>query len=312
MEKPVSVLVLGSINMDLVVSVPHLPRPGETLTGTQFNTVPGGKGANQAVACARLGAHTRLVGRLGKDAFGEMLSANLAREGVDVSGVKIDPSQSSGVALITLDAQGENTIVVVPGANGTIGEAELAEVRSILPGVRVLLLQLEVPMETVIQAARIAREHGILVILDPAPVLPLPAELFSLVDVLTPNETEAAALCGFTLNDDEDAERAARDLRARGIRQVIIKRGSHGVTVYDGSGLAHYPAFHVVAVDTVGAGDAFNGALAVALAEGLPFAQAVRWGLAAGALAVTRSGAQSGMPTRAELEDLMQKQAPSR
>ena len=139
MEKPVSVLVLGSINMDLVVSAPHLPRAGETLTGSQFSTVPGGKGANQAVACARLGAHTRLVGRLGKDAFGEMLSANLARESVDVSSIKIDLSQPSGVALITLDAQGENTIVVVPGANGTIGEAEQAEVRSILPEVRVLL-----------------------------------------------------------------------------------------------------------------------------------------------------------------------------
>jgi ribokinase len=189
-----SIVVFGSINMDLVAGTQCLPRPGETLAGHSFRTVPGGKGANQAVACARLGAPTRMVGRLGADGFGVALRAGLVQEGIDVTGVGADPVQPSGVALITVEASGENTIIVVPGANGAVGAAELERLDAALAGARALLLQLEVPLEAVIAAAERARAQGVTVILDPAPAQALPAALFPLVDILTPNESEAAAL----------------------------------------------------------------------------------------------------------------------
>ena len=301
------IVVCGSINMDLVTRTPRLPKPGETITGRAFFTASGGKGANQAVACARLGTPTRLIGRVGEDVFGGTLLNNLRGYGVDVSGVLIEPGQSSGIAMIAVDDAAENTIIIVPGTNGVIGQADIARLEAVIDRARVLLLQLEIPMDAVIAAARLARERGVTVILDPAPALPLPDELYALVDVLTPNETEASALVSFALRDENDVRRAARVLLERGARLVVVKLGSRGAYWSDGATEQFAPAFRVESVDTVAAGDAFNGALAVALAEGLPFAEAMRWGLAAGALAVTKAGAQPSMPTRAEVEGMVRR-----
>lgn len=296
-----AVVVFGSLNMDLVAAAPRLPRPGETLTGTGFRSVHGGKGANQAVACARLGAATRMVGRLGADSFGAALRAGLAQEGIDSSGVTDDLGQPSGIAMITVDEAGENTIVVIPGANGAVGASDLALLRVALAGARVLLLQLEIPLEAVVAAATMAHEQGVAVVLDPAPVQSLPPALYPLIDLLTPNEGEAEALVGFPLADDASALAAAHELLGRGVRRVAVKRGGAGVVAGSADAVAVLPAFPVVAVDTVAAGDAFNGGLAAALAEGRSFDEALAWARAAGALAVTRRGAQAAMPPRAEL-----------
>ncbi len=302
-----TIIVFGSINMDLVVHSPHLPTPGETISGDAFFTAPGGKGANQAVACARLGAATRMIGRVGGDVFGSALRDSLTQNGVDVSRVTVDAAQSSGVALITVDARAENTIVIVPGANGAVSFDDVAHLDSLLSTSRLLLLQLEIPLETVIAAAGVAHDHGLTVILDPAPARPLPPELYSLVDILTPNEVEAAALVGFNLDSDSAIERAASVLLERGLRNVILKLGGRGAYVRrvgEASG-RFWPAFKVKAIDTVAAGDAFNGGLAAALAEGKPFEEAVQWGMATGAISTTRPGAQPSMPTRAEVVELI-------
>ncbi len=300
-----TIVVFGSINMDLVVRTPHLPAAGETLTGYTFFTVPGGKGANQAVACSRLGALTRMIGRVGDDAFGGMLRESLCIYGVNVSGVTTHAGRSSGVAIIAVDDAAENQIIIVPGANGTLGPADLAHLDIALTNsndasdpARVLLLQLEVPLEAVLAAARLAHQHGVTVILDPAPACRLPPELYALTDILTPNETEAATLVGFPVNDEDTVAHAAKVLLERGARNVIIKMGSNGAYWTDGTAGEFSPAFSVEAVDTVGAGDAFNGGLAVALNEGRAIGEALRWGLAAGALSVTRVGAQPSMPDR--------------
>jgi ribokinase len=293
------VVVFGSINMDLIVGVPRWLRPGETLTGSRFFTAPGGKGANQAVAAARLGAPTRLIGRVGADVFGPDLRAGLAAAGVDIAGIATDPGAPSGVALITVDPSGENQIVVVPGANGTFGADDLARLDAALTGARVLLLQLEIPLEAVCAAAAMARRRGITVILDPAPARELPAELYALVDILTPNESEAAILAGFPLTGEAAMVTAAQALRERGAATVILTRGGQGLYWTDGAASGFRPALAMAAVDTTGAGDAFNGALAAALAEGLPFPVALDWASVAGALAVTRPGAQPAMPDRA-------------
>ncbi|MGB9753715.1 ribokinase [Roseiflexus castenholzii] len=295
-----TIVVFGSINMDLVVRTPRLPAPGETLTGHSFFTAPGGKGANQAVACARLGAPTRMVGRVGDDLFGEQLRHSLRSFGVQDDGVLTTPGPS-GVALIAVDDAAENTIVIVPGANGAVGSEDMPRLERALDGARALLLQLETPLATVAAAARAGRARGATVILDPAPALPLPDELYALADILTPNESEATTLTGIPVHDEQSAAAAARALLARGARTVIIKLGARGALAADANGVRFWPAFTVTAVDTVAAGDAFNGGLAVALSEGRPFEEAIRWGLAAGALSVTKHGAQPSMPDRAEL-----------
>jgi ribokinase len=296
-----SIVVFGSINMDLVVQTSRLPQPGETLAGAGFFTAPGGKGANQAVACARLGASTHMVGRLGNDGFGTELRAALLADGVNVTGVATDDEQPTGVALITVEASGENTIVIVAGANGAVGEAELAQLDGALSGASALLLQLEVPIAAVLAAAQRARQRGVPVILDPAPARPLPPELYQLTDVITPNESEAAALVGFPISNQADASRAAAVLRERGAGCAIIKMGAQGLVWANGNGAGVVPAFPVQAVDTVAAGDACNAGFAAALDAGLPFAEALRWGAAAGALAVTKAGAQPALPTKAEV-----------
>lgn len=293
-----AVLVFGSINMDLVARTPRLPLPGETVIGQTFTSVPGGKGANQAVACARLGASTKMIGRVGTDQFGTQLRHNLQVNGIDVSGVAVDPDQSSGIAQIAIDDGGENSIIVISGANGAVAEPELVRLEEGLADASILLLQLELPLPMVAQAARLAQGNGVTVILDPAPARPLPPDIYPLIDILTPNETEAAALVGFPIEDEAEAQRACDILQARGANKVILKLGARGVFV---SALGARSAFQVTAVDTVAAGDAFNGALAAALNQGLQFEEAVEWGLAAGALAVTQPGAQSAMPRHEQL-----------
>jgi len=303
-----SVIVFGSINMDLVARVDRLPEAGETLTGSGFTSEPGGKGANQAVASARLDAPTRMIGAVGDDVFGARLRDTLCAEGVDISGVTTASGQPSGLAIIAINAVAENTIIIIPGANATLGAAALAALEPALASAQVLLLQLEIPLDAVIAAAQAARRRGVMVILDPAPARPLPADLYATINVLTPNETEAAALVGFPIQDRADAERAAEILIGRGAGNVILKMGSRGVYWTNGQIRQFFPAFAVDAVDTVAAGDVFNGGLAAALSAAQHMPEAIRWGLAAGALAVTKPGAQAAMPTRDQLLALLERQ----
>jgi ribokinase len=303
-----NIIVFGSINMDLVSQVPRLPAPGETLRGSDFFTVPGGKGANQAAACARLGAPVAMIGRVGEDVFGTALLNGLKNYGVDVSGVTITPGPS-GVAVIAVDEQAENNIVIIPGANGQIGLEDLVRLDTALAGADSLLLQLEIPLEAVTAAARLAHHRNVRVLLDPAPASPLPDELYGLVDWLTPNESECAALVGFPVPDSESAERAAEILIRRGVKHIIIKMGWRGAYLHDGISGTLIPGFRVEAVDTTAAGDAFNGALAVALCNGLALHEAVRFANAAGALSTTRRGAQPSMPSADEIKKLLLSQA---
>lgn len=301
------IVVFGSLNMDLVVRAPRLPVPGETVRGHTFFTAPGGKGANQAVAAARLGAPTVMVGRVGGDPFGTDLLENLQAAGVDVAGVLVDRRTHSGVAVIVVDDRGQNQIVIAAGANGRVESADVERLRPFLDGAALLLLQLEVPLPAVVEAARAAQHVDVPVMLDPAPAsADLPDELYRLTDYLTPNEVEAAHLVGFPLDSEEAIAEAARRLRQRGASTVIIKLGARGAYCASDSETFFVPAFPVKAVDTVAAGDAFNGGLAVALAEGRPLHEAIRWAAAVGALSVTREGAQPSMPTRAEVEAFWQ------
>ena len=295
------IVVCGSINMDLVVHTPRFLAPGETRLGSTFITNPGGKGANQAVACALLGAETRMIGCLGDDDFGAALRHGLDQAGVDTHAVMTLDQTASGVALITVNDQGENTIIVVPGANECLTMDTHPNVDALLAQAKILLLQLEIPMTTVIAMAQKAHDLGVCVMLDPAPTQPLTDALYALIDILTPNQTEIETLVGFPVTTEAERTRAARHLLDKGMGKVIIKLGAEGVYWADRDGSGSHAAFPVNVVDTVAAGDAFNGGLAVALSEDQPFAEALHWGLAAGALAVTRRGAQSAMPTRADL-----------
>ena len=303
-----SIVVFGSINMDLVARTPYLPSAGETLTGHSFSTAPGGKGANQAVACARLGVKTQMVGRVGGDIFSNTLLENLESTGIDTTFVATNDGIASGVALIAVDDNAENNIIVIPGANGTVGTDDLQNLSKALDNAGLLLMQLEIPLDMVIAAAEIARQKNVTVILDPAPARQLPVELYPLIDILTPNQTEAAMLVGFPVSDPESAQLAAKSLLAKGVSRVIIKMSATGVFAMDLMGAQIYPAIPVTAIDTVAAGDAFNGALAAALSDGISFDDAIQWGLAGGALAVTKTGAQEAMPDREELLELLVKQ----
>ena len=294
--------VLGSLNMDLVCHSPRLPQPGETLLGGAFETVPGGKGGNQAVAAARLGARTTMIGRVGDDSFGHSILASLAKAGVDTQGVTVTPEQATGVATILVEDGGQNQIVVVPGANGQGGAAELETLANGLHPGDWLLLQLEVPLTTVVAAATLAHQRGAQVILDPAPArADLPACLYPCLQVITPNQLEASQLTGITVEDRATALLAAETLRQRGVKIAIVKLGADGAVVATQTGHFHQPALPVTAIDTVAAGDAFNGGLAVALAEGMTLKTAVGFATAVAAYAVTQVGAQAAMPTRAQL-----------
>lgn len=296
----------GSLNMDLVCQTPRLPRPGETLLGQQFTTVPGGKGANQAVAVARLGVPTTMIGRVGNDGFGHSLINSLNAAGVAAEAVGLDTQAPTGVALIVVDNGGQNQIVVVPGANGLVGDREVQSLRDRLRTGDGLLLQLEVPLVAVQQATQVAQDKGATVILDPAPApAALPDDLMVQVDWLTPNQTEASQLVGFAVTDVASAWAAAQILRQRGPRCVIIKLGEQGAVVATPTHGFHQPALAVHAVDTVAAGDAFNGGLAAGLIDGLSPEPAVQWATTVAAYAVTQRGAQRSMPTRSQVDALL-------
>lgn len=295
------VCVVGSLNMDLVIRAPRLPTRGETVTGGEFATFRGGKGANQAVAAARLGAGVSIVGCVGDDLFGRQLLDGLREEGVDTRAVRVDRGTPSGVALITVDPAGHNTIVVAPGANRRLTAADVDAARQAIAEADVLLAQLEVPVEAVLQAARIARARGRPLVLDPAPAAPLPDELYENVSVINPNEGEAQRLTGIAVDDEAGVRAAAELLLARGCGAVVIKVGEKGAFVAAGTMREMVQGVAVAAVDTTAAGDAFAGALAVALAEGRDTIAAARFANVVGALSVTRMGAQPSMPTRDEV-----------
>ncbi|MBM3940095.1 MAG: ribokinase [SAR202 cluster bacterium] len=299
--RPGSVVVLGAVNMDLVVTVPRLPAPGETLIGGPFVTTPGGKGANQAVAAARMGARTTFVGRVGVDAHGASLLDSMRADGIDVGQIAIDPDASSGVALITVAARGDNTVIAVPGANGRCDGAEARRAAGLMREADVLLLQMEVPPAVSLAAAREAKRLGKRVVMNPAPAAHLPADAYALFDCLTPNETEAQAFVGYAIDGPGAGERAARELVARGASTAVVTLGARGIAYATQDLVGALPAFSVDAVDTVACGDAFAGAFAAALAEGQPFVATLRWGMAAGALCATRRGAQAAMPGRADV-----------
>ena len=303
-ERPL-VVVLGGINMDLVTLAPRFPEAGETIVGTEFLTYPGGKGANQALAAARTGARVAMVGRIGNDIFGPQAIASLSNAGVDVTGVTVSQGASTGIAVINIDESAQNRIIQVLGANDTCGDAEAERVLRLLDRASVLLLQLEVSVELSLRVAQGAAARGTTVILDPSPVRPIPSEFYSCCHIITPNETDAQALVGTPVVDRASAALAAGTLLNRGIPTVVVKLGPLGAYYATQQGGDYLRAFPVEAVDSVGAGDAFNGALAVAIAEGSDLTQAVRMASAAGALAVTRVGAQDSMPFRQEVDALL-------
>lgn len=299
------IVVLGSLNMDLIVTLPRLPRPGETIIGDRLNRVPGGKGANQALAAARLGGDVAMVGRVGEDEFGSTLLEGLRADGVDVSGVARDGSRATGVALIEVDAGGENSIAVAPGANGTVGDEE---VRRTLERIRpdgLLVLQQEVRMEAVKDAARQANALGATVLLNAAPPHGADPDLLRSVDVLVINEAEAEELLGRRVHDTQFAAEAAAVAAATGIRTVIVTLGAAGAVVCRDAETFEVESVQVRAVDTTAAGDAFVGALAVALAEGKELRQAVRLGTVTGAAATMKFGAQTSLPRRNDLHELL-------
>ncbi len=301
------IAVVGSINMDLVVRAPRFAQPGETIAGDAFFAVAGGKGANQAVAARRLGGEVTLVGAVGDDAFGSAMAQGLAEEAIDVRHLDVRAGHPSGVALITVAATGENTIVVVPGANATLTADDVRRAREAIVSAAVLVLQFEIAIDVVLLAAAVAHDAGRLVVLNAAPALPLPAALLPLVDYLVVNETELLAVAGDGVPDQAAAVDA---LRARGAAAIVVTLGSAGVRLVDRNGsTTSLPAYTVDVVDTTAAGDAFVGAFAVALAEGLAPLEALRRGNAAGALAVTRAGAQPSLPTRARLDAWLQAHA---
>ncbi|MBX7233876.1 MAG: ribokinase [Caldilineales bacterium] len=298
-----TVLVVGSLNMDQIFRLPRFPRPGETMLAPDVITAPGGKGANQAVAAARMGAGVRMVGCVGDDAFGGSLRQSLVAAGVEASGLRSLADAPTGTALIMLVEGEDNSIVVAPGANDRVTVAALDAID--WSEVAVLLVQFEIPLEVTAEAMRRARAAGATVILDPAPPRPCPPDLLALAHILTPNETEAEALAGRPVTDLESAEQVGRILLAGGEQRVIVKLGDQGALVCTDSGCRHWPALPVPVLDTTAAGDAFCGALAAGLAAGAAFDQAMTTAMAAGALAVTKLGAQPSLPTRMEVEELL-------
>lgn len=295
-------MVIGSSNTDLVIRVPRIPRPGETLLGGAFLSAAGGKGANQAVGAARAGGQVALIARVGSDAFGDQAIAALRRDGVDVSCVFRDKHAASGAAMIFVARDGENSIAVAGGANAKLSSADVNRATGLIRSGALLVAQLETPLATVMAAALMAVKAGLPVVLNPAPARPLPNRLLGLVSILTPNETEAERLTGIKVTDDASAARVCARLRARGVGTVILTLGARGAFLATAGGHERVPGFKVKAVDSTAAGDIFNGALSVALTEHKPLRDAVRFANAAAALSVTRLGAQPSAPTRVEID----------
>ncbi|HEH9402975.1 TPA: ribokinase [Aeromonas bestiarum] len=298
-------VVLGSVNADHVLRVPHFPRPGETLTGHSYQVVPGGKGANQAVAAARLGAPVAFIARIGDDAIGQQMRQGFAQDGIDVSAVELDEQLPTGIAIIYVSDEGENSIGISAEANGALSPAMVKRHETLIADAHTLLLQLEVPLESVFEAARLAHAHGTRVVLNPAPAQPLSNELLALVDLITPNQTEAELLTGVKVTDEASAAQAAARFHQMGISDVMITLGSQGVYCSNARQQQLIPGFRVEAVDTTAAGDTFNGALLAAELAGADFKTAVRFAHGAAALSVTKFGAQSSIPNKQEVETFL-------
>lgn len=301
------ILVIGSLNMDLVVHVPRVPQDGETILGTEFNHYFGGKGANQAVAVARQGVKTIMAGRVGADPFGQDQIASLRKEGIETDYLLIDEEQTSGVASIVIDERGNNRIMVIPGANGAVSLRDIEALEPVMAECSCVVIQLEIPMETVLAAIRRAHAQGAKVILNPAPAQNLPLDIYPYITVITPNESEAQLLTGVEVRDRDSARKAAQVLLDRGVLAVVITLGSQGVYGLTLAGEFEIQAHQVNVVDTVAAGDTFTGALAALIGEGRSLKQAAKYANAAAALAVTRRGAQPSVPRRDEVLKFMAK-----
>jgi ribokinase len=296
------ILVVGSLNADLVVRTPRFPQPGETISGEDLQVIPGGKGANQAVACSRLGANVSLLGRVGKDNFGDFLLDNLKSNNVDSVLVQRDVA-STGTAIIVVDADGQNSIVLSAGANSKVSDLDIEHAS--FSSFNLLLLQLEIPTPIVLSTAKHAKENGIRVLLNPAPAKELPEELISLAEFIIPNETELSLLTGMEVNDVPSAEKAAKKLLERGVQNVIVTLGSNGALIVTKAKSQHISSFKMDVVDTTAAGDAFIGGFATSLLQNKSLEDSVRYGCACGGLATTRFGAQPSLPTKEEVERFM-------
>lgn len=297
------IVVIGSCNTDMVIKVDHLPKPGETILGYDFMTNQGGKGANQAVAVARLGGNISFVACLGNDSFGKQSLQLLKEESIDTTFVRLTDNAPTGVALIPVDEKGENSIIVSSGANALLSKSDVEKAQSLIESAEVLLMQLETPVDTLIEAARIAHAAGVKVVLNPAPYPknPLPKEFLELVDIVTPNETETSMMAGVEVTDEVSMLKAIYEIQEMGIQQVIMTAGSRGAfTVVDGK-LTNIPAFKTQTIDTTAAGDTFCGALCVAISEGRPIEEAIRFANKAASISVTRMGAWRSIPKREEL-----------
>lgn len=303
--KKSKILVIGSSNTDMIIKLGTIPRPGETLLGGQFATAAGGKGANQAVAAVRTGGDVTFVAKIGKDMFGDRALSGFKADKINTRHILRDDKVPSGVALIFVAKSGENSIAVASGANERLSPADVRAAEKAFNGCKALVMQLETPIPTVLAAAQIARKKNIRVILNPAPAAKLPPSLLKLVDILTPNETEAELLTGVVVKDEATARKAARILMGQGVKNVIITMGSKGAFLHNEKTSVMIGGFKAKAVDTTAAGDTFNGALAVALGEDLALEDAVRFANAAGSISVTRLGAQTSIPSRAEVEKLL-------
>ncbi|MBD9645685.1 ribokinase [Pantoea sp. PNT02] len=300
--------VLGSINADHILNLAHFPRPGETVIGKQYHIAFGGKGANQAVAAGRAGADIAFIACVGADDIGERIRQQLQQDRIDTAPVETVADESTGVAMIFVNGEGENNIGIYSGANAALTPARVAQHQQVIADADALLMQLESPLESVLAAAKIARAQQTQVILNPAPATALSDELLALIDIITPNETEAEILTGIAVKSDEDAARAAAALHAKGIATVLITLGRRGVWLSEQGNGVRIPGFSVQAIDTIAAGDTFNGAFITARLEGVAMHDAVRFAHAAAAIAVTRPGAQPSVPWRTEIDAFLQQQ----
>ena len=298
------ITVIGSINMDLVIKTQRFPAAGETVQGEDLRTIPGGKGANQAVAAARLGSQVAMVGRVGDDAFGPRLIENLRQEGIQTDSVQVDREAATGVALIMVDEKGENSIVLSPGSNGRMSRADVERSAGLIAESKVLLLQFEIPLEVVEYAIQQAANAKGKIILNPAPARQVSRDLLSQVDILVPNETELQLLTGQKTSDRSAIMKAAQHLLALGVKTVIVTLGARGSLLVTEDEVTEVPAIDIKVVDTTAAGDAFIGGLAAALVKGYPLAKAVRYANTAGGLATTKFGAQPSLPTHNEVDQI--------
>lgn len=304
MNQKNKIVVIGSSNTDMVISTEHFPKPGETVMGHDYLSNHGGKGANQAVAAARLGGNIVFIGKVGNDALGESTIQLLKQEGIDVTYLTKTDKQPSGVAFITLDSNGENTIIVNPGANGLLSESDVENAQDVFKEAKIVLMQLETPMPALIRAAELAKRHSAYVVLNPAPMAgkQLPSELLNHVDLLIPNETEAMAISGMNICDDYSASEVMKKIQSIGVKDVIITVGTKGVLANIDNRTVNIPAFKVKAVDTTAAGDTFCGALCVSLGNGMDLEAAIRFANKASSISVTRMGAQLSMPYLEEMK----------